>query len=436
MGLKKFGKEGVGKDELNGALITGVQQAGLNLIRQLQNRSVDFSSGEIDAFAEAYTSNTGREGTVDTDGSSATYLSGDNAYGTIQFSETYYVIIEADNVDEASMSTSEINVVKKTQVDRWLVYDKTNDSDEVKRARIYKRLFSDQRIVSDTTNVTSLETSASRDQGKRAYRTFDKAEHPNDGGDQDGGIIERDFTFSSTSGNSDVSAWSDLQVPTGNLSGGSAKLELPKGNVVHSISAGEDSGVVTSDEISTDTTSDETDNPADAFSRLESGRSNDNVSLGDGVVETVFLSDSAISFSVTTSQPFDGSGSPNFVTDETDFTGNQGIPAFTAPSSSFDKNDYFNRITHNVPSGRLSADIDTAIGVPLIDKFESGASVEYKLTNSSGDDTGWLPAYTPVVSEFAQFTSEPETLKVRLTPKNTSPSMNTPSIKGFYVNAS
>ena len=72
----------------------------------------------------------------------------------------------------------------------------------------------------------------------------------------------------------------------------------------------------------------------------------------------------------------------------------------------------------------------------MIEDWEDGANIQYKLTNAT-EDTGWLDAMntSPEVNSFTAFTSEPTTLIVKLIPKTTSPTAGYPSVKGFYVNA-
>ena len=105
-----------------------------------------------------------------------------------------------------------------------------------------------------------------------------------------------------------------------------------------------------------------------------------------------------------------------------------------ATTASFDTNKYkFNDtglITHTIPTGTFKDNISTCIGVPKVVDYESGASVQYKLTNAT-EDSGWLD--TNKVVNFTAFTSEPEQCIVKLVPKATSPTSGYPSISGFCV---
>ena len=94
-------------------------------------------------------------------------------------------------------------------------------------------------------------------------------------------------------------------------------------------------------------------------------------------------------------------------------------------------------IYHTISAGTFSSTISEVIGVPFVVDWETGADIKYKLTGTSGsEDTGWLDAgITPELSTFTPFTAEPDTLIVKLVPKTTSPTADTPSIKGFVVRA-
>ena len=87
-------------------------------------------------------------------------------------------------------------------------------------------------------------------------------------------------------------------------------------------------------------------------------------------------------------------------------------------------------ITHNIPSGTFSSTISSAYTTSLVEGWETGAGIQYKLTNAT-EDTGWLD-YN-VVSAFTAFTSEPTKLLTQLNPKSSSP-INGITIKGIYLN--
>ena len=87
-------------------------------------------------------------------------------------------------------------------------------------------------------------------------------------------------------------------------------------------------------------------------------------------------------------------------------------------------------ITHNLPVDSFSPTVSSSFGTALVEDWETGANIQYKLTNTT-EDTGWLE-YN-VVSEFTAFTSAPTKCIVKLIPKTTNPTAGTPSIKAFCV---
>jgi hypothetical protein len=87
-------------------------------------------------------------------------------------------------------------------------------------------------------------------------------------------------------------------------------------------------------------------------------------------------------------------------------------------------------ITHTIPTGTFASNISKSIGIPMIEDYEDGIDVQYKLSNGT-DDSGYLAYGT--VSSFTAFASEPTTLIVKLAPKSSSPTPGYPAIKGFSV---
>lgn len=159
-----------------------------------------------------------------------------------------FYIVEAD--DDTIPWSSNNTIVSKISSGKWLIYS-TSSSYEVRRAEVIKSLFfgttgSDQLIL-DFTNVTSVKSSDSRDIGKRVHYAVGTRSASIGTGTYTG-------TFADTSTNLDCSSWSKLEVG----SAGVGSWEIPEGNIVHT-----QSGAVTSDEFGTDTSGDDTDNPAD-----------------------------------------------------------------------------------------------------------------------------------------------------------------------------
>jgi len=92
-------------------------------------------------------------------------------------------------------------------------------------------------------------------------------------------------------------------------------------------------------------------------------------------------------------------------------------------------------IHHNLPAGTFAPNISQAIGVAMIDDWDGeDSNIQFKLTNTAGDDSGWLDVMNPSprFQSFTAFTSEPEKVIVRLVPKTNAPTGGMPSIKGFW----
>jgi len=84
-------------------------------------------------------------------------------------------------------------------------------------------------------------------------------------------------------------------------------------------------------------------------------------------------------------------------------------------------------VKHTIPSGSFTSTISNSFLTALVEDWEIGANIQYKLTNAT-EDSGWLD-YNEIQS-FTAFTSEPTILQVKLVPKASSPSAGFPSIKG------
>ena len=88
------------------------------------------------------------------------------------------------------------------------------------------------------------------------------------------------------------------------------------------------------------------------------------------------------------------------------------------------------RITHVIPTGTFSTTLSSAVFTFKAEDWESGADVQFKLTNST-EDTGWLDSNDTV--GFTALTAEPDEIVVRLIPKSSSPTAGHPSINGIAL---
>ena len=405
--------------EFNALTSSIITQAGLNTIRQMQDRLIEFSSGMIEGWCEAYTDSNGRGNSVDI--TKTTALFNVDNYQPINVSlpssSEPAVVFEATSISDLSdFQINDCQILAFEGGGKWLVWCDTG-TNAVKRAQIYKTLFygtdgTDARVTTTyITGITSLKTNTSRDEGKKAwYRDIrvTNSDTPRNG--------DTTGTFSDTSTNTDSSIW--------------ARVE---------------SGGIGTNQIGTDQESNEDDNPASVKLRGAS-----DIGEGDTYVEfptgTTILTDTTGNTSGRASALILASGNISW-SDNTsntnidvtiDFSADESVPTMTAVTESIDDPDNFVfEINHTIPTGTFNDTISTAIGVPLIEDWETDADIQYKLTGTSGtEDTGWLSCgVTPTISTFTAFTAEPDTLIVKLVPKAPSPTVGYPSIKGFYVRA-
>jgi hypothetical protein len=84
-------------------------------------------------------------------------------------------------------------------------------------------------------------------------------------------------------------------------------------------------------------------------------------------------------------------------------------------------------IPFTIPTGTFAADVSSTFFKSLVYKYETGASLQYKISNGS-EDSGYFS--DGAIGNFTAFTSEPTTLTVKLTPKSSSPTAGYPAIYG------
>lgn len=396
------------------------------LIKQLQDRAVAMTAdgGE---FADAYSDANGQLGSVDTQLTTAEYnIADQDKYMTTVLSETVYVEFEADSILGTGYFTSGTgcNLIKSDSSNKWLLYA-TSGTDAEKRAKMYKVLFygsngTDPRVTPTyITNLTALKTSVARDVGKRGIYAYCYKNSTQGGSDTIG-----TGTFSDTTTNTYCSAWSKVASNNRDYNGDSdvdtyTNFYIPESTLVNGILVyGDTLGSV--DELGTDTEGDETSNPTAMKFAFINGFNGGSAGPWNPSVKIMCLSTGAVSWNVTNAA----------LSTDTDFYIDYGVPLMTAAGTSLGEYEYYN-IVMDIPSGSFSATISSCIGSPLIEDWETGADINYKLTSSAGDDTGWLP-YNEI-SKFTAFTAQPNLLTVKLISKEDSPTEAYPSINGFGV---
>jgi len=171
-------------------------------------------------------------------------------WGGLFEGDEYQLSILADSIDEAGL---EINGVVITELATGVYkMNTTNANDEISRALIMKTLFygttgSNPRATIAYINATKVYSRDSRDGGKRGHYVYAS------------GTITSVGTFADTTNNNNCSSWSRLVL--GNVNPDypeGAHWELPNGNELNRAPTND-----ISDEIGTDTSADEYDNPTD-----------------------------------------------------------------------------------------------------------------------------------------------------------------------------
>jgi hypothetical protein len=96
-------------------------------------------------------------------------------------------------------------------------------------------------------------------------------------------------------------------------------------------------------------------------------------------------------------------------------------------------------IYHTIPADSFGENVDGFFCVPLIEDWEDGANIQFKVL-SANEDTGWLDCFTgttlplkPKIHAVTPFTAEPDELIIKLVPKTTSPTASYPSVKGVAL---
>lgn len=120
-----------------------------------------------DMFVDLFSDSNGYDNTIDTANSTASFVTDHYEFPDVG---SVYVIIEAD--DATVNWTSNNTKLLKLSSGKWVLYG-TSGTDEEKRANIHKSLWfgttGANQLIDDFTNITSLKTTDSRDVGKRAF---------------------------------------------------------------------------------------------------------------------------------------------------------------------------------------------------------------------------------------------------------------------------
>ena len=381
MALTKFTNGTIADaDEVNANFEVTLRQNGLNAVQQLQDRAITFSA-DGGQFAEAYVDSNGRNNSVDTASTSATFDTDKYAALSVPSFTGPYVIVETTQAISVAINDCLHYLIG---VDKYLIYC-TVGTDAEKRAKIYKSLFygTTGANPSITQSVTAIRTSESGDVGKKVSSCTLICNNSSTN-------TTSDFTgtFSDTSTNTDSQVWSYCQSSSVSLT--SHSMQFPSATTVNEVTTPS----AISDETETDTSADNQNNPATV--KLDIIMNGSGGSANDINVKGFILHKGTISWVET-----DPLG--RFTSTETDFGATYACN-FTLADTVENETDT-PIITHTIPSGTFSSTLSSAFATFKAEDWESGADVQFKLqtldfstlnTNSYVEITGDLVDPTAV----------------------------------------
>ena len=332
-------------------------------IEQSIDRSVTRANDGISPFIEAYTDADGRYNSVDKDETTAVFDT--NKYKKYEFPDVC-VIIEAASVTTASFNINNCSANRIGNTNYWVVSCSTG-TDEVKRAQIYRTIYTgswngsningnastltsaSSLLVTAVTGLVNIYTSISRDVGFNAYFT-QVVFNPSSSTAVN---LKTDFTFANTTDNR-VSSW----VWANRSTNGTTTYQVPIGANIHS--------GATANTFGTDTSASEKINPANSrHSNVSSGH---NHASGIGVL---FLYKGDISY-------VDDANPPN-----TDILERQKINY--ASSSIPDLSDISeieveSTITHTLPTGTFNDAVSSGVVAVKITDKDPNFNVRWKIS--------------------------------------------------------
>lgn len=238
---------------------------------------------------------------------------------------TEYIIIEAD--DDSIAWTNNDTAIIKISSGKWMLYGTQGaDSSAVHRAKIHKSLWfgtdgTDQLIL-QFSNISNLKTSNANDVDKKGYFATIFCRGKGSGTS----TSTMTGTFADTTTNLDCAPWSLVSSTRANGDETTAQYYLPENTLINTIKRTGSDGTAFIDDMGTDVTADELDNPADTKLLMTAlGSGSNQVATGSMIVLTV--SDMTwVHTNVSTSW-----NTETF--SDIDFTNDNSIPALVAAGS-------------------------------------------------------------------------------------------------------
>lgn len=381
--------------EQNANIAEAFTLIGLTTIRGIIAATVPFSAGQIDGWGDAFTSKTGRNTSVDSTTTAAYFTTSKYIAATYDLSATLSALYEFENSDYAD----------------WSGYDNTLTAQGSGNSFGAGKVGSVALVLNgsgyaNNTAPTNIPT------GNNPYSFALWVNVNNAPG---GGVVYQLVTIGNTSGTGsitldyrDSAGTKQLRVGTNSASMLVATTLTP-GTWYHIVGIYNTSGTPLLYLNGVSQTLSGSSSVANvATARITIGALYDGTLKADVKFDNVRIYPSVLS-------------SGNVTTIYNSGTGEAGVSSNTA------------LVVLNIPASTFVSTVASAIGVPFIQDWETGADIQYKLTNGS-EDSGYLSlANTPIISTFTAFTSQPTKLTIKLVPKVSSPTFGYPSIKGFWT---
>ena len=299
------------------------------------------------------------------------------SYLCVDTSSDYFVIIQATSLTPASF---EINGCKCVpfSANKWMLYH-ISDSYEVNRSQVFRTLFengSSAIIMTAASGVGSIQSPDSNDVGKEAGWAYTYAKYYNQSFSATTNLTG---VFENTSTNTNCSSWSNCYAKSnGGFGIGSGIWEIPNGTKRNQAYAS--NTTTTSNEIGTDTSGDELNNPA-SCDLYAYGKGSDPSTYGEGKIWSLILSAGSIEWSENKNSP-DGGGegggwTQNFT--EYHFTGSGNIPLITSTNNG--------ELSCVLTTGSHNLDGDeTNVIVKADTTLDSGVSISAEITFNNGSN--------------------------------------------------
>ena len=419
--------------ELNANYAQMLSSNALDLIRQNQDRTVNYSKGGFDWFADAYSDSTGRQDSVIAEQTSANFNVNKYAVDITSLFGANYYIITADSISSASDWAVNDCLIKQIDTNKWL-FGCTVGTDAIRRAKCITTLFYGQSTTiaprlgsSYITNCTSIKSSNADDVGKAGYLFIKQCDSiPSL---SNAVLANKIFRTSFSMNNGDITVWANSLFAGGNtlnLSGGDTELdvEAPTSSSIIDMSS---AGWNEASYVGVATTAGTTASNVSTFT-IETGYGEGNFS---GAGRGYFYSTYAIVLA-STNPILTADTAPGGAYDSS--YGDASFTSYGVRMTSLSTSDLTYIVSHTIPANSFPTSITSAILVPMIADWESGNDIQYRITSST-IVSSWLScSNNPSISEIYPISgSNTINLTIKLIPKTSTPTTGYPAIYGYAL---